>query len=148
MAEFNFWITYRPGKSGTKSDSLTQRLADLPEDASNSRHLYQHQTVLKRKNLDQNIQKALRLASLINSPYKESTPALAVMLYDLSEADFPSEIISEDTDKPKLTIMYEIRRAYTEDEIVQRIIQAKLNGLQKVPYDIIKNHFKLELSSS
>lgn len=91
------------------------------------------------------MQKALGLASLINSPYEEPLPALAAMLYDLSEADFPWEIISEDTDKPKPTTMDKIRKAYTEDEIVQRIIQAKLNGLRKVPYDITKNHFKLEL---
>ena len=91
------------------------------------------------------MQKALGLASLINSQYEEPIPALAAMLYDLSEADFPLEIISKDTDKPKPTTMDEIRKAYTEDEIVQRIIQAKLNGLRKVPYDITKNHFKLEL---
>ena len=41
--------------------------------------------------------------------------------------------------------MDEIRKAYMEDEIVQRIIQAKLNNLRKVLYDITKNHFKLEL---
>ena len=113
--------------------------------AFNSRHFYQHQTVLKQKNLDQNMQKAFGLASLINSPYEEPTPTLAVILYDLSEADFPSEIIFEDTDKLKPTTMDKIRKAYTEDEIVQKIIQAKLKGLQKVPYDITKNHFKLEL---
>ncbi len=145
LAEFNFQITYRPGKSGTIPDSLTRRPGDLPEDASDSRHLYQHQTVLKRKNLDQNMQKALRLASLINSPYEESTPALAAMLYDLSKAKFPSEIISEDKDKPTPTTMDEIWKAYTENEIAKEIIQAKLNGLRKVPYDITKNHFKLEL---
>ncbi len=145
MAEFNFRITYRPGKSGTKPDSLTRRPGDLPEDASNSHHLYQHQTVLKRKNLDQNMQKALGLASLINLQYKKPTPALAAMLYDLSKAVFPSEIISEDKNKPKSTTMDEIRKSYTEDEIAQMVIQAKLNGLQKVPYDITKNHFKLEL---
>ena len=75
LAEFNFWITYRPGKSGAKPDSLIRRPGDFPEDASDSRHLYQHQTVLKRKNLDHNMQKAFRLASLINLPYKEPTPA-------------------------------------------------------------------------
>lgn len=52
LAEFNFRITYWPGKSETKPDSLTRRPEDLPEDASNSRHFYQYQTVLKRKNLD------------------------------------------------------------------------------------------------
>ena len=91
------------------------------------------------------MQKALGLSSLINSQYKEPTPALVVILYDLNEADFLSEIISEDINKPKHNNIDKIRKAYMEDEIVQRIIQAKLNGLQKVLYDIIKNHFKLKL---
>ena len=41
--------------------------------------------------------------------------------------------------------MNEIRKSYTEDEIVQRIILAKLNGLQKVSYNITKYYFKFEL---
>lgn len=45
LVEFNSRITYRPRKSGTKSNSLTQRPGDLPDDTFNSRHFYQHQTV-------------------------------------------------------------------------------------------------------
>ena len=55
------------------------------------------------------------------------------------------EIIFEVTDKPKPNIIDEIRKAYTKDEIVQKMIQAKLNSLQKIPYDITKNHSKLKL---
>ena len=32
LSEFNFKITYRPGKQGTKPDSLTRRPGDLPTD--------------------------------------------------------------------------------------------------------------------
>ena len=74
------------------------------------------------------MQKALELASLINSQYKKLIAVLAAMLYDLNKANFPLEIISKDINKPKPTIMDEIRKAYIEDEIIQKIIQAKLNG--------------------
>lgn len=74
------------------------------------------------------MQKALELVSLINSLYKEAISVLATILYDLSEANFLLEIILEDINKPKPTIIDKIRKAYIEDKIVQKIIQAKLNG--------------------
>lgn len=91
------------------------------------------------------MQKVFGLVSLINSPYKESIYTLAVMLYDFSEAEFFSTIISKDTDKPKPTTMDEIQKVYIKDDIIQRIIQAKLKDFRKIFFDIAKNHFKLEL---
>lgn len=94
------------------------------------------------------MQKALDLALLLTQPFEEPTTILAAMIYDLSEAELPSESnlpLVEDTNLPHPVIMDEIRIAYTEDEIVQRIIKAKLEGLRKISYDISKNHFKLEL---
>lgn len=94
------------------------------------------------------MQKALNLALLLTKPYEKPATILAAMIYDLSEAELPSESdlpFLEDTDSPHPIIIDEIRSAYTEDEIVQRIIKAKLGGLRKIPYDITKNHFKLEL---
>ena len=43
---------YSSKRNETKPDSFTRRLEDLLEEASDSRHLYQHQTILKRTNLD------------------------------------------------------------------------------------------------
>ena len=53
----DYRIVYRPGKAGTKPDSLTRRLGDLPKegDSSDPRHQYQHQTVLKTHILDPKI---------------------------------------------------------------------------------------------
>ena len=39
-------------KNGAKPDSFTRRPGDLPEEASDSHPLHQHQTILKRTNLD------------------------------------------------------------------------------------------------
>lgn len=51
----------------------------------------------------------------------------------------------KDTNLAHPVIIDKIRTSYTEDEIVQRIIKAKQEGLWKIPYDITKNYFKLEL---
>ena len=47
---FNFRITYRPGKLGSKPDALTRRSGDLPKERD-ERLLHQSQTVLKPHNL-------------------------------------------------------------------------------------------------
>ena len=58
LSRFDYKITYRPGKAGVKPDALTRRSGDLPKegDRSDPRRLYQHQTVLKKANLTQEVQ--------------------------------------------------------------------------------------------
>lgn len=68
------------------------------------------------------MQKTLGLRSLINPPYKEHTPALVTILYNLNKAGFLLKIIFKDTNKPKPTIIDKIRKAYIKNEIIQRII--------------------------
>lgn len=46
-------------KAGSKLESFTQRFGDLSEDSSDRRHFYQHQTILNRTNLDDNMQIAI-----------------------------------------------------------------------------------------
>lgn len=47
LAEFNFIIKYRPGKQGTKPDSLTRRTDDVPDNVSDDRIQQQQQQLLK-----------------------------------------------------------------------------------------------------
>ena len=44
LSEFNFMITYRPGKQGEKPDTLTRRSQDLPKGLEDSRQQHQFQT--------------------------------------------------------------------------------------------------------
>ncbi|KAF7572881.1 hypothetical protein PtrM4_077860 [Pyrenophora tritici-repentis] len=60
LSEFNFNITYRPGKQGTKPDALTRRPGDLPEDADDDRRQHQWQIVIKPYQVDP----ALRVVAL------------------------------------------------------------------------------------
>ena len=57
LSRFNYRIVHRPSIAGTKPDSLTRRLGDLPKerDTSDPRHQYQHQIVLKTHVLDPKI---------------------------------------------------------------------------------------------
>ncbi|EFQ94190.1 hypothetical protein PTT_08209, partial [Pyrenophora teres f. teres 0-1] len=46
LEEFDFKVKYRPGKQGTKPDSLTRRTGDLPESVTDDRIQHQCQTIL------------------------------------------------------------------------------------------------------
>ena len=63
LSHFNYHITYRPGKAGGKPNALTHHSGDLPKEGNtlDSRHQYQHQTVLKSHILDDKIKKDLCL---------------------------------------------------------------------------------------
>ena len=47
FSEFNFRITYRPGKEGEKPDRLTRLAQDRPKRFDDSRQQHQFQTLLK-----------------------------------------------------------------------------------------------------
>ena len=168
LSEFNFRITYRPGRLGTKPDSLTRRPGDLPEEHGDARHQFQHQTIIRDYNLSRGMRPALQLAAILLDELEYKVSHLAALIYDLSEggsggeepieessSDTPEgrppeeELIEESSDGPPTTgpdIMQRVRAAYENDDIVQRIIQAKQAGERKIPFDITqKEHIKLEL---
>lgn len=55
LSQFDFVISYRPGKEGRKPDSLTRRSQDLPQDSSDARIEYQNQALFKPRNLDETL---------------------------------------------------------------------------------------------
>ena len=117
LSEFQFQIQYRPGKQGTKPDSLTRRPGDKPE-ADDERTKHQHQVMLKPANLGQGVLLATqRLACL----------RLAALLVEPNEAD---------TD-----LM--IANAYEQDELVQAISESILQDASTPPTkhkDALRNH--------
>ena len=78
LSRFNFVITYRPGRLGTKPDALTRRSGDLPAGKEDERLRQQHQTVLKPHNLDPEI---IRTSNLLLAPAilqdPDKTPAIS-----------------------------------------------------------------------
>jgi hypothetical protein len=62
LSEFQFQIQYRPGKQGTKPDSLTRRPGDKPTDPhTDERELYQQQVLLKPCSLGKGVLPADKL---------------------------------------------------------------------------------------
>lgn len=104
LSEFNFKVTYRPGKQGTKPDALTRRPGDLPEDADDERRQHQWQTVIKPHQVDPTLQvatltstsgpdtrQAIFLARCGFHRVRLSTLDAAHHMYNDSEAETASE---------------------------------------------------------
>ena len=104
LSEFNFKITYRPGRLGTKPDALTRRPGDIPTNPNDPRILHQTQTILGPDRVDEQVQQdiiraqhregtrhAAYLARMLLDDYAEPAPALAAMIYLMSEEVVPSE---------------------------------------------------------
>ena len=70
LSEFNFKITYRPGKEGEKPDTLTRLSQDRPKRFDDSRQQHQFQTLLKADQLDDNVKKALAVVFCANKANK------------------------------------------------------------------------------
>ena len=66
LLEFNFRITYRPGKEVEKPNTLTRLAQDKPKRFDDSRQQHQFQTLLKADQLDDNVKKALAVISCAN----------------------------------------------------------------------------------
>lgn len=115
FSEFQFKIHYRPGKQGTKPDSLTRRPGDRPK-AEDERSLYQHQTLLKPENLSRGMLPPKKL---------QSTVQLA--------------IISTDEEEVGIDIEKLIATAYEKDEIARNIMKALERGDRQLSPMIAKN---------
>ena len=83
LSRFNFKIVFRPGRHGTKPDSLTRRSADLPKEGD-ARLAHQSQTVLKRENLDQLVNSS---ATLSDPPVKHVHFAGHITYVEFSPCD-------------------------------------------------------------
>lgn len=88
LSEFQFKIQYRPGKQGTKPDSLTRRTADLPDGVDDERMQHQQQVVLKPANLGEGVLRASRLqacmllASRLDEASPDSVTPIDTLTYD------------------------------------------------------------------
>ena len=67
FSEFNFRVTYRPGKEGEKPDTLTRLAQDRPKRFDDARQQHQFQTLLKADQLDDDVKKALAVIFSANS---------------------------------------------------------------------------------
>ena len=102
LSEFNFVITYRPGKKNEKADALTRRPNDKPHDDDDERQQHQLQTLLPPERLE---------------------------LQPIEEATEPEETTRNDEPDPELPTLDErIKQENLEDELCTRIRNAIKEG--------------------
>jgi len=110
LSEFNFVITYRPGKQNEKADALTRRPNDKPQDESDERQKHQLQTMLPKSRLSAGVQQDCGLA-----PIETETP-----------------------EYEQVTIDDQVAKANMEDDQCNRISRGLAEGLAHI--DGIKLH--------
>ena len=155
LSEFNFKISYRPGKEGEKPDTLTRLAQDKPRGINDSRQQHQFQTVLKASQLDKDIKKALAVmfyADKVNgvnevdevdevdvdSEVDENENIVHMRdhtgldLYQHTSEEQNSRLNSSSTkmagSRIKNLLDDLLDKAYQNDEIVNSIIKAKQEG--------------------
>ncbi|KAL2444003.1 Transposon Tf2-6 polyprotein [Exophiala dermatitidis] len=115
LSEFHFQIQYRPGKQGTKPDSLTRRPGDKPTDPQDERLRHQQQVILKPHNLGQGLMPPTRLQHI---------KSLAM---SISEGDL---------EKP---IPEQIADAYQSDPLIKEILQSIEKKQAKLPPAVVSS---------
>ena len=169
LSEFNFKISYRPGKEGEKPDTLTRLSQDKPKGVDDSQSQEQFQTLLKADQLDNDIKKALAVIFCANkvdevdevdvdseidvdSEVQKNEDIVDVRdyinqdLHQHSELEQISEQGSSSTEMARSRIEDLLKdlldKAYQNDE-VKSIITAKRKGLQRLPAGLTKQGIKL-----
>ena len=92
LLEFNFRITYRPGKEGEKPDTLTRLAQDRPKGFDDARQQHQFQTLLKIDQLDDNVKKALAVIFYANKVDVDSEIDVDSKVDMDSNVDIDSEV--------------------------------------------------------
>ena len=132
MSRFRFTLDYRPGRQGTKPDSLTRRSGDLPEKGGNDPRLqYQQQTIFKHEHT-QNLCPEDKPDPRVSSPL--TRPVFAIQSVPISvdpvttSPDFVDEPIMtppESDEEPENTSLQDLwTQAYRDDDWYHEIKEA------------------------
>ena len=174
LSEYNFRITYRPGKEGEKPDTLTRLAQDRPKGVEDSRQQHRFQTLLKVEHLDDDLRKAFAAIFCANatadadvdskvdvdseidvdSEVEKDENIIDVRnyinqnLYQHSELERILEQGFSSTEMAGSRIENSLEdlldKAY-QDNIVNNIIDAKRQGLRKLLAKITKQGIKLAM---
>ena len=141
LSRFDYKIVYRPGKAGGKPDALTRRSGDLPQegDSSDERHQFQHQTILKAHNLDENVAQSFNLDdSLMLAPasldqeHELDAESDAEPNDDLNpnepQLDLDSDQVAPDQDPMDVATQHLWNLAQDRDQFAPRILDMLANG--------------------
>ena len=92
LSDFNFEITYRPGKKGEKPDTLIKLSQDKLKSVDDSRSQQQFQRLLKANQLDDNVKKAIAVVFCGNTATANKTDNKVDEMDGMDEVDAGSEV--------------------------------------------------------
>lgn len=118
--------------------------------------------MLKEKHLEKGIRNAIDLAPMLLDEQEISITEFASMVYDLCETGVTGEESVEESSYhvsgnaeeseeelvnpvAQKDLMTQLKEVYGEDDILQRIIAAKVFGQRKIPHDLVKDGVRIEL---
>ena len=175
LLEFNFNITYRPGKKSEKPDTLTKLAQNRPKGFDNACQQHQFQTPLKADQLDDNVKKALAVVFCANKVNEideldnidevdedgvgsevekdknvvDAKDYIGLELNQHSNLQHNLEQGSSSTkmagSKIKNSLENLLDKAYQADKVLNSIIAAKQAGLRKLLAKITKQGIKLAI---
>ena len=85
LSKFNFRIIYRFEMQSIKLDNLTRRFENLSKNVKNERTQFNHQILLKIKNLDLEMRKVIEMTLDLMNEREKNVIKIITMMYDLIE---------------------------------------------------------------
>jgi hypothetical protein len=107
LADYNFQITYRPGKDNQKADALTRRPGDRPKGPEDDRQKQMSRTILTPDKIHPDVKSSVTISTIKSAAYSTGTigPPQSLSLEPVKE-DQAEEDITE-----------RIRRAQSQDPL-------------------------------
>lgn len=152
FAKYNFCVMYKSDKQENKLDALTKKKQNLSANAEDDRTKYQHQILLKKHQLNDEIKKDFKLYVIIRFMTQNDFESAFEYIFD-----YEIESVSENKKKINQKISTNddssnslkefLKMAYQKNDIVQKIMKAKSENLRKFLEKILKEDFKLALKN-
>jgi hypothetical protein len=145
LANYNFQISYRPGKGNGKADALTRRPGDRPAGDTDERQKYQFQTIITAQRIHLELRKDLEKTTEDPDP-DDAEAELALIEFALQDQDnaILAPIGTGDSDDEEVEDLPEplearVREAQLEDATGKRIVH-KLRAGDRRDYEITLAH--------
>ena len=152
FAKYNFRVMYRSDKQENKFDVLTKKKQNLSANAENDRTKYQHQILLKKHQLNDEIKKNLKLYAIIKFMTQNDSEFTFEYTFDYeikfvfeSKKKANQKVSTNDDSSNSLKEL--LKTIYQKNDIVQKIMKAKFENFRKLFEKILKKNFKLTLKN-
>ena len=152
FAKYNFRVMYKSNKQKDKPDALTKKKQNLSTNVENDRIKYQHQILLKKHQLNDEIKKTFNLYVIIKFMTQNDFEFTFEYTFDY-EVEFvfenkkkTNQKISTNDDSSN-SLKEFLKTTYQKNDIVQKIMKTKFQNFKKLLEKILKKNFKLTLKN-